>query len=162
MLSPSLTVLGPVFLMPRSLRVTTVSTESVSSAGVTVRGLMVAVLVILPVWMALTTMVIEAETCPGVRVPTLQVTTLLMESKLHWGLVALTKVVPAGMGSLKVALSKLMVPVFFTVTPYVMLPLRATVAGPVLSRDRSLRVTVVMTEELSSFGVSEGGPRAVL
>src|SRR3954447_19006309 len=43
-----------------------------------------------------------------------------------------------------------------------MFPFLATVAGPVLSMDRSFLVTVVVTEELSSIGVSEGGPRAVL
>src|SRR5256885_1196525 len=114
------TVGGPVLSREASLTLTVVSTESVSSAGVTVSGLMVAVLVIWPVWMALTPMVATLEVLRGVMVPMLQVTTLLPASKLQEaGLTAVapSEGVPAGIGSLRVALSKLTVPVFFSVTP---------------------------------------------
>src|SRR5256885_27106 len=102
MLSPSLTVAGPVFLMPRSRRVTLAVTVVVSSGGERAAGSL-GVVVGGRIFVVLTTMVMAGETRPRVRVPTLQVTRVLATSVVHCGLVALTNVVPAGTGSVKVA-----------------------------------------------------------
>src|SRR4051794_11574358 len=85
MLSTSLTVAGPVFLMPRSRFVTLVVTDEPSSNGVLLGGPM-AVLVTVPVAMALTVMtfLIESPSDPlGARVPTLQVIFFVVVSKVQ-------------------------------------------------------------------------------
>src|SRR2546430_726967 len=102
MLSPRFTLAGPVLTIARSSSVTLVVTVDVSSVGVPSVGTL-AVLVTVPVWVVFTSKEIGPTDWPGVRVPTLQVTTLVLVSKVR-GAPALTNVVVAGRVSVQVAL----------------------------------------------------------
>src|SRR3954467_14412718 len=104
MLSPSVTVAGPVLRILRSrtgASVTVVVTVEVSSPGVSSVGTF-AVLVTVPTLVGWTLTVIAALVAPGASVPTLQV--IVVTVLVQLGVVAETNVVLAGMSSVNVAL----------------------------------------------------------
>src|SRR5436190_1152088 len=103
MLSPRFALAGPVLTIERSRTLTLVITVDVSSPGVESVGTL-AVLVTVPAWVVLTTSLTVAETWPGVSVPMLQVTSVLLTSVVHWGLVALFPYTPLVRASVQVAL----------------------------------------------------------